>query len=234
MTYAEAIYRFRTKYQIECLKREAREIPLTNQTLLALLSEPYAELANKHYLVRTSGTIDLVSGQYSYSSGTGASNLPTALLKPAIIRINDSGATEPLDLVSMEDMPAVGGRSTGLPTKYAIDYVNGNRVLLLDTTPDKSYADDSSYRLNMDYYKKIFVYSGTAENSFSDLDWSASDYGGSFQTPTEWDEMIILGTLGGFFGDLKQEYEIKQRQMEKIEYYNPKLTYNIAGILHEF
>lgn len=159
-----------------------------------LLSIPYADICNKERLIVEDTTIDLAVDTYSYT-------LSSYILSPKLIRLNDTNKTL-LDEVGMDEMPLTQ-RLGGLPTKWTVNLVNAFRVLLIDTLPDLAYASDSTYRLNVNYWKKIFYYTGTAENSFSDLDFTTSTYisalasagASGFQNPTEWDSVIIYGAL---------------------------------------
>lgn len=189
MTYKEAINRFQVEYRIACLNGDKREINLNLTEILLLLSTVYADVCNKERLIKEETTISLAVDTFSYS-------LPAYILSPALIRLNDDTKTL-LDEVGLDEMPT-GERSAGLPSKWTVDLTNSSRVLLIDTLPENAYhvTNYPSYRLNVNYWRKIFPYSGAAENSFSDVNFgTASTYGGSFLNPTEWDNVIIYGAL---------------------------------------
>jgi hypothetical protein len=189
MNYKEAINRFQIEYRIACLNEGKRELKLGEEEILLLLSIVYADICNKERLIKEETTINLAVDTFSYT-------LPAYILSPALIRLNDDTKTL-LNEVGLDEMPT-GERSAGLPAKWTVDLTNSNRVVLIDTLPEFAYhvTNYPEYRLNVNYWRKIFPYSGTAENRFSDVNFeTATTYGGSFLNPTEWDNVIVYGAL---------------------------------------
>lgn len=197
MTYKEGIDRFKVKYDLKGGTRN-----LTDEVILMLLSEVYADLANKYRLVKKTKTVRLVSGQSTYAKGSGTDNFPSDYLSIKSIKFGEGTTSErTLNKVSINEIPN-GDLPSGKPTKYALWLNNGSETLYLDAEPDLSYTADNTYLLTVYYLAKIFTYSGTAENSFSDVDFTSATFGGSFLTPTEWDNVIIDGAIANLLGDV--------------------------------
>lgn len=239
MTYKQAIDNFRSRYRLACLQRhtitsgktskaiQSTELVLTNNEILMLLSKPYADLCNKYRLIEKRDNLDLIALQYEYNiNSLGATAVNAIQGCPVDIKqvtLND-GVFTPLKRLSPEMMAGIyqscapvpiSPRPTGLPAYWAIDLTNDNKILILNTTPNLSYAQNSAYRLIIHYWQKIFEFTGTAELSFADLDYTAAGYGGSFLNPTEWNSTIILGALSELLDYKTAEYQSAiQRNLE--------------------
>lgn len=195
MTFRQSINQFRTDYNHICLSNDIREINLNEKEVFLNISKAYAELSFTERLIEKKGTVDLVLNQYEYTTGAGASNIPELLLDIVQVRFNDAGSNMViLDEVSYEDMPTVS-RPGGLPTQWTLHGTNDARKLIINTLPDQSYTSSNGYRLTILYREKVMLYSGTAEDSFSSLDFSSATGGGNWLSPTEWDELIIMKAI---------------------------------------
>lgn len=223
MTYKEGISRFLLRYKYACLSQGLKQVKLSDKEALMFLSEPYADICNQEKLITSLATVDLIASQYEYSTGTGASNIPANLLDVFKVTLNDSQFTKLEKVSGFGDL----NRISGQPTQYTILYTNNNRVLQIDSLPD-AYSTDTDNRLNVHYCKKIFTYSGSAENSFSDLDFTSSSYGGSFLNPTEWDNVIIEGTIANL---IPQRYQIYKNLLENAK---QKMTIYTSGDIPAF
>lgn len=195
MTFKQAIFQFKTEYQIICLANKINELNLGEEEILLYLSKAYAELSFNERLIEKTTTVRLVANQYEYTTGAGTDNIPAALIDIQQVRFNDGGVNMTLlKEISYENMPTAE-RPTGIPTGWTLHGVNSNRKLILDTKPDQTYSSSNNYLLTLYYREKIFIYSGTAENSFTGLDFTSATYGGSFANPTEWDDAIVMRAI---------------------------------------
>ena len=196
MTYKNAVDNFKIKYDLRGGTRN-----LSDEVILMLLSEVYAELANKYRLVKKTKVVRLVAGQSAYTKGTGSGEIPTDYLSIDTVKFAQGTTNETtLDYVPYSmitrDLPS------GKPTKYALWLNNGSETLYLNAEPDQTFTSTNGYSLTMYYLAKIFPYSGTAENTFSDLDFgTATTFCGSFLTPTEWYSVIVDGAVANILGD---------------------------------
>jgi hypothetical protein len=217
-------------YELQCLQNKQAQLNLSNKKVLMLLSEVYAEVANRERLVNENLTINLTANTFSYA-------LPSYVLTPNYIRINN--AAETLLDETGNDSLIDGERTGGLPTLWTIQLTNGNRVLLINTKPSNSYhvTNYPEQRLNVNYTRKIFVYSGIAENSFIDLDFEAPNYisasyplATGFLTPTDWDNVIIYGALMKLIPSVSElylnAYKMAKDGMPNLSYSTFK--YNLA------
>lgn len=195
MTFKQSINQFRTDYNHICRANDINELNLDEKEIFLNISKAYAELSFTERLIEKKGTVDLVLNQYEYTTGTGASNIPELLLDIIQVRFNDAGSNMIiLDKVSYEDMPTTS-RPGGLPTQWTLHGTNDARKLIIDTLPDQSYTSSNGYRLTLLYREKVMLYSGTAEDSFASLDFGSATGGGSWLSPTEWDELIIMKAI---------------------------------------
>lgn len=222
MDYRTSIDLFKTKYEIELVKSKLKYPTFQREEIMMLLSEVQARLGNTYKLYEKSATLDLTVSVYQYTVGTGASNIPKDLLM--IKEMIQNGATlstatingEPLTRVSKEDMDRII-KQNGSPGRYTLYGIDSNMVFEIDTSPDKSYADDSSYRINYIYIGRLELFNpsdaGTSNSiSFSDWDISASGYGGNWKLPLQWHPLIIEGAIANIFDYRAKEFEAKVLQ----------------------
>lgn len=231
MTYKEAIYRFRTLYRINALRSDGKELKLDDNEILMLLSIPYATICNNEKLVEGYKLIRLTTGDFDIDMGSGSGQLPLDFLDVKVIKFAEGYSTETnLEKWSISEIPS-GERESGTPSKYAVFYANGNKVLYLDKKPADTFTSTNGYSLTLYYYKKIFTFSGIAENTFSDLDYNATGFGGSFLCESIFDDVIILGALREFFPDKTDEYLLTLENALKKQpvSISSKLTYSLGA-----
>lgn len=237
MYYKEAHDSFKIDYEMECANAGKPALVLNHVKVMTFLSKAYVYLGNTYELVEaaTPKVLRLVSGQYEYTSGTGNSNIPVNMLRAHTVKLNDALETQ-IEKVGLFNMPK-GSRYAGLPSKWTVQGVNSARKLIIDSNPDKSYADDDTYALLIYYKEKLIRYSGTAENTFSDLNFNtANTWGGEFRLPSEWDELIISGGVAfalGNAGKITEFYNMaeKTNKSKKSEsYQSKKPTYSLGGL----
>jgi hypothetical protein len=207
MTFMESCDRFKRHYHLACLTNNIKEAVLADKDALMFLSEAYSYLANRYRLVERSATIDLAVNTYEYSFPAGSSSVVNSLLDIRAISLNDAYSTV-LEKTNTLDTAKLG-RPAGKPAKWARSATD---TIIIDTLPDKAYTTDSTYRLNIKFYQKIFTYSGIAENSFINLNLASATFGDSYLTDSSWDDTIIFGALSSIIPQLRPEYEFKIKQ----------------------
>lgn len=206
MTFKTGVNKFKTKYRLACIASGIKEAKLDNNEILMYLTEKYAHLANKYKLIQKYSTdnstpqTNLTAGQTTYTTGTGATNIPTDLGDIYAITLNDTDKT-PLDRLNITSLQ--GQSATGTPTGYAIDKTN--KILVLNAAPSESYASNSAMRLIIHYCARIEPYTGEATGSYTAVDFTASDFGGSFLTDDLWSDLFITYALGEFIPAKKNE-----------------------------
>lgn len=195
MTFKESINRFKVEYNNICRANGIAELKLDEKEILYYLSKACTEYSFLERLVEKKLTINLVAGQTEYNPFVSVGDSPDPFISVQTIKIN--GCV--IEKTSLEDITQClcSGESaiTGLPYKWTVHYTNANRRFIVFPAPDKSYTDDSTYQLEVFYWEKEYDYSGSAENTYKTLDFTSSTYGGSFQTPTEWDSLIVQKAL---------------------------------------
>jgi len=211
MTYKNAVDNFKIKYDLHGGTRN-----LSDKVILMLLSEVYAELANKYRLVKKTKVLRLTEAQSAYTKGTGSGEIPTDYLSIDTVKFAQ-GTTNEKTLDYVPYSVIAGDLSSGKPTKYALWLNNGSETLYLNSEPDQTFTSSNGYSLTMYYLAKIYAYSGTAENSFADLDFTSTSFGGSFLTPTEWDSAIINGAVANIIKDnfLMEKYLMEVKDLEQ-------------------
>lgn len=231
MTYKEAINRFRGLYRINALRTKTTEVNLDDKEILMLLSIPYADLCNNERLIEGYKLVRLTTDDYDIDMGAGTGQIPFDLLDIRTIKFAEGySAEKELEEWAINEIPS-GERSSGTPTKYTLYYANGNKILYLDKKPDDTFTSTNGYFLAVYYWKKIFPYSGIAENTFSDVDFTATGFGGSFLNETIFDNVIILGALKEVIPEKTNEYitayqEAVKKQPVSI---SSKLTYSLGA-----
>ena len=211
ITYLEGFEQFMTDYSREASVREIKHRFTGQKEVMSILSKSYCYLVNEYGLIDKFGTIDLISGQFEYTAGTGGSNLPRDLLYISSVKLNDADNT-PIHKSSHERIPTVPGTHTegqgrlaGFPKLYTVAGTGTGTKLIIDSLPDKNYSDDNTYRLLIYYKQKIIRYTGITSSlvnsSFSDLNFAtANTWGGSFKTDYEWDDLIVMGAVAMALG----------------------------------
>jgi hypothetical protein len=234
LTYKSALNIFRIRYnqknyQGVVIKSKVQKLahPLMQvKEVMALFGLVQAELANNLKLIQKKATLDLIQGQSTYTTGTGASLLPADIQDIWEVKLNDSQNT-PLKRAGIQDTPPQtipvfypqGGvisnplapaRIPGLPTQYTLYFTNNSRTLEIDTSPDQTYntGTNSAYRLLIYYQQRADYFdetAGTANNSmWSDYDETQPTFGGSFKLPNEWHGAIVTGALAQVFPDMQE------------------------------
>lgn len=235
MNYREGYDQFITEYETACRERGVTPRNLTQKEAIMYLSKAQKYLANEYDIVDAIYNMNLTATQYQYTEGTGADDIPAAIKRIDFILLNDSLGTK-LDKKNIEELISPAGRAAGLPTAWTLHSVNSSRTLEINSIPDKSYADDTSYRLIIHYVKKLYTYTGSALNTFTDIDFTdAADWGGSFALPEgEWDDLMVMGAVAMAIGakakDLKAEfYELAEKKSRKKPHYTSnKLKYSFG------
>lgn len=194
MTYREAYEQFILDYSNEMKNQGKEPRKFERGDILGMLSKAYVYLGNTYELVEAEPvTVRLAAGQWEYTTGSGNTNIPANVLRIHTVKLQDAAETQ-LEKVGLLNMPR-GERASGLPGKWTVQGTNSARKLIINTSPDKSYAADNTYALSVYFKQKLFRYNGTAAGTFADLDLSAADWGGEFLLPTEWDDMIVSGAV---------------------------------------
>jgi hypothetical protein len=206
---------------------------------MGYLSKAYAYLANTYELVEAEPpkTLRLKLDDFEYDSGTGNENLPTNVLRVHTVKLT-SGDGAPLGKMDVDGVNySNDARPSGLPSKYGIRGTNANRKLIINSIPDKSYADDNTYALIIYYKEKIFRFNNDQSvGSFTDLDFTdeTGGWGGEFKLPTEWEDLMIAGAVAYAtgIGSLKSEFIAMAEQMNKKRddktYVNRKPKYRLG------
>ena len=215
MYYKEAYEIFLTDYENEMKNAGKQPRKLEPGAVLSFLSRAYAYIGNTYELVEGDvKQVNLVSGQYEYTTGTGHSNIPKSVLRIHTVKRQDASETQ-LDKVGLLYMPR-GERESGVPTKWSVQGTNSARKLILNTSPDKSYADDNTYALSVYHKEQITIFTGTATDSFSNFNLNSAGWGGEFKLPTEWDMLIIQGALAEAMSSSGKRQEFYQMAKLKI------------------
>lgn len=231
MTYKTAVDKFKTLHRIYSFGKP--QVGLSDEEIFMLLASAYADLANKHKLIQkrsdenSTPQTNLVAGQTEYKAGGGATNLPTDILDIYLITLNDTNKT-PLKRINIT---SIDNSLSGTPSAYAID----KTALVLNFSPSYSYTQDSSMRLVIHYNQKIEPYTGTATGTYANLDFTASDYGDSFDTDELWSDLIVLKAISEVIDSKKQDVIIKEQELLRARpsFYDYSLPYN-NGIDEDF
>lgn len=233
MTYKTAVDKFKTLHRIYSFGKP--QVGLSDEEIFMLLASAYADLANKHKLImkystdNTTPQTNLVAGQTEYTSGTGATNIPSDMLDVYNVTLNDTNKTQ-LERLNITSIDMI---TSGTPSGYAIDKTN--KVLKLNFSPTNSYATDSAMRLIIHYFQRIEPYTGTATGTYANLDFTASDYGDSFDTDELWSDLIVLKAISEVIDSKKQDVLIKEQELLRARpsFYDYSLPYN-NGIDEDF
>jgi hypothetical protein len=225
LTYKTAVDRFRTLHRIYSFGKP--QIKLSEKEIFMLITGAYAELANKHKLImkystdNTTAQTNLVAGQTEYTSGTGATNIPSDMLDVYNVTLNDTNKTQ-LERLNITSIDMI---TSGTPSGYAIDKTN--KVLKLNFSPTNSYASDSAMRLIIHYFQRIEPYTGTATGTYASLDFTASDYGDSFDTDDLWSDLIVFKAVSEVCPEKKEEAMIREKELirTKPSFYSYSLPY---------
>lgn len=216
MYYKEGYEQFIADYGNEMKNQGKEPRKFEPNVVMGFLARAYVHLGNTFELVEAEpDTIKLVSGQFEYTTGSGDSNLAENVLRVHTVKLQDAYETQ-LEKVGLLNMPR-GERLAGLPAKWTVQGTNKGRKLIIDTLPDKSYADDNTYALTVYYKQKLYHFNGESEGSFTDLNFGSTDWGGEFKLPTEWDDLIINGAVAYAVGTagLKSEfYALAEKQAQ--------------------
>ena len=207
MTYKDAITIFQDSLENECFARGVKGKVFTNRQVMFYLSKEQQYLNNIYHICDKTSTIRLTSGASEYTIGTNS--LPADVLEFLYVNCNGSDIYK----ISKEEMNTIT-KASGLPTQYTFYKSGTNRIFEIDTEPDKSYADDSTYALTLSYTGRLDLFqTDNSANSFSNYDETASGYGGSFPIPEEWTGILNELALSNIFRDLRQNAELQGREL---------------------
>lgn len=240
MNYREGYDQFITEYETACRERGVTPRNLTQKEAIMYLSKSQKYLGNNYDLVEADYNLNLTAGKYQYTEGTDQDDIPAEVKR--IDFVHNSTRTIKLDKKNIEELVPAEGRGAGLPTAWTLHGTNSSRTLEIDSIPDKSYGadlslgEDPTYRLIIHYVKKLYTYTGSALNTFSDIDFTdEEEWGGSFSLPEgEWDDLIIMGAVAMAIGskakDLKAEfYDLAETKGKKKPHYTSnKLKYSFG------
>lgn len=195
MNYKNAINAFQTEYHTFCLINKVNEVLLDEKEIFYFISKAYSELSFTNRIIEKSTTVRLIQGQYEYTTGTGTSNIPEALYDVISVKIFEGTANEvKLEKIEIDQMPE-GYRESGVPSKWSLFEQNTGKILVINTSPDQSYSSSNNYILKIYYYQQVWLYFGSAENTYTGLDFTSATYGGSFLNNPVWDNLIIQKAL---------------------------------------
>lgn len=163
MNWKTGVDRLKSKYRISAFAAEVKQIDLTDKELFMLLAEQYARIANKHKLImkystdNTTPQTNLTVGTNTYTSGTGATNIPNDIRDIYAVTLNDADKTG-LDRLNISSLHSTNIGS-GIPSGFAIDKTN--KILVLNAVPQESYSANSAMRLIIHYTQLVEPYTGT-------------------------------------------------------------------------
>ena len=215
MTYKEGISLFKSRYRRYTDKTDMAQ--LIDDEVLLELSVIQSELQNTHYLTdkssRNNSTpqVTITAGTSIYTAGSGAGNIPSDIKSIISVSLNDTVKTS-LIACGIENLRD-SVKPNGKPYRYALYLQNGNMTMELDTNPDTNYTMTIIYTP----YFEIYYGAGGVNTCdiWSDVDYTATGYGGSFKLPKEWHNVIVDGALANVLQEPKllQLYQMKVDKM---------------------
>jgi len=212
MTYKEAVSVFKSR-----IGRVEGKVPkLTNDEILLEMSIIQANLQNTYYLMvknsrnNSTAQTNLIAGQDTYAIGTTATTIPNDILEVRNIFLNDNTKRA---LVKKDISYIKANKVSAIPSAYSIVGQNTTLALELDCLPS------SAFELTIMYYPKYEIYHGSGGvntcDIWTDVDYSATGWGGSFKLPSQWDNVIVNGALAEVTRD-KYTYEIFESNVKDL------------------
>lgn len=236
MTYKEAVSLFKTRYRRFA---EKNTYEMQDGEIITELSAIQSHLQNKYYLsVKSSADnstaqTTLIQGTATYSAGTTATTIPNDILQILEIYLNDSVQTRLLPAGIMKLRDTV--KTTSKPYRYALTKQNTTLTLELDTYPD------SAYTMTMIYVPRYDIYTGAGGSNttnWSDLDYTASGFGGSLKLPSEWDLLVVEGAIANVTGDMKLKeqwmYQVKELVQSRPFHFTGEIPYDDGTISRKY
>jgi len=215
MTYKEGISLFKSRYRRYTDKSEMAQ--LIDDEVLLELSVVQADLQNTYYLTDKSSRgnstpqVTITAGTSTYTAGSGAGNIPSDIKSIISVSLSDNLKTS-LTATGIENLRDTV-KPTGRPYRYALYLQNGNMTMELDTLPDVNYTMTIIYTP----FYEIYYGSGGINTCdvWSDVNYSAIGYGGSFKLPKEWHSIIVDGALANVLQEVKllELYQMKVTKM---------------------
>lgn len=234
MTYKNAIDTFRSRYREIGFGKQLPD--LSNYEIMYKLSVVQSELNSTYKICKKRTYLNLQQGVSRYvGADFGYGGDLTFWDKVDYVVSNgyllDNGGYK-LTKSSLEQIQGSVKR-TGFPqayTYYNETVDNPEMFFEIDAVPDKSYSDDSKYRLVIQHVWKTGLFQPNVTPSiFQTYNESVSPatFGGSFLIPAEWDRALIEGALTSVFPELESKYQqyVTQALNSKAENIDFKPTY---------
>jgi len=216
MNYKTGIEIFRIRLNDYLAQYPPRRVmpEFTDMEILLRLSETQAFICNKFKLVKRNHYLKLVSGQYRYAVDpsapySGYNTIPNDILVMDNVWLGTEAET-PVLPTSMATITGGTARGSGLPDRYAIDGADNGTVLEINTKPDKSYSDDSTYKLVFNYSRKIRLFDPSnysLNSTWDDFDPTKTDYDGNFKIPEDYFSIMVMGAISKIVPQITGMYE---------------------------
>lgn len=150
----------------------------------------------------------LVVGQDSYTVGSGASYIPTDIMKITHMELSDEVRSEVLPMEYSQMMNY--HKSEGKPLYYCFTGQGSDQVLLFDRRAETAYTATIRY---VPKFELFLPDSYATTLRWADYDPTATGWGGSLDLPQEWLIILMDLTLYKLIGDPNME----QATMAKAE-----------------
>lgn len=210
MLLAELVDAFKVDYKFECLKRDTKEIYLTDKYLALMLSKTVSDLQKRLGIIEVSSTLTSTNGTQAYSISSSFMN-PKAVLY-------DSYPLEKKSTQWIKEQYA----QTGTPTCYAIQYEDRTAKLFLYPTPNSS----ETILLTGNYNYQLYSPSGGSTQDFGVFD--GTSFSSNTVLPTQYDAAMLLGMMKQIFKDVGQDYDREISLLRVRQYNGEKFTYELG------
>jgi hypothetical protein len=215
MNTEELVYAFKNDYEIECLKRDTRQIRLVDRQYALMLSKTVSDLQKRLGVIEASTSITSLRAISTY-------NISAAFMNPKVVKYGSDTAI--LEKKSTEWIDKQTSQS-GTPIFYAIKYTSGTAALYLYPTPDKS-GDTIIVTSNLNYG----LYSPSAStHNFGTFD--GNTFSGNLVFPDQYEQALLKGMMKELFPKLKHpdihgDYEAEIELLKVLQYNGEKFEYH--------